>query len=529
MNRPPPWPAAFLAAGLTTALATGGGAGEPAPPHPNPPPAQSKMQTTPVPLVREPAVAGLFYPKEPAALSQLIATLLAAAPEPRVGHLRALICPHAGYRYSGPTAACAYKAIAGRDFQKVILLAPSHYAMFRGASVSAADVFKTPLGPVPIWEKARELAGQPPFVLESRCAVQRPAWSAQASRLPPAEGEDTPDTWEHSDEVQVPFLQKTLKNFKLLPIVLGEVDPEQVARGLEPLLDAETLLVASSDLSHFHPYDRAKELDACCVAAITNLDLAQMRDAEACGKSPILTILHLAKWKGWQARLLDYRNSGDATGDKSGGVVGYAAVAFFEPDQEAGAAAEVYSKEEKKFLMDLARQAVREAVDTGRLPIVKEATLPQRLTEKKGCFVTLTKQGRLRGCIGHILPQAPLYKAIMDNARSAALHDSRFPSVEAAELGELEFEISILTVPKPLAFTSPEDLLSRLQPHRDGVVLKIGGRSATFLPQVWEQIPDKAKFLDHLAAKAGSAPSDWREPGTSVSTYQAEAFKEREP
>ena len=223
-------------------------------------------------------------------------------------------------------------------------------------------------------------------------------------------------------------------------------------------------------------------------------------------------------------RLLDYRNSGD----KSSGVVGYAVGAFSAPGEAAASAQEGYSKEEKDFLMDLAKKTVQAVVTTGKLPVVNEKTVPTKLTATKGCFVTLTKGGKLRGCIGHIIPLDPLFKAVMDNARSAAIYDQRFPRVEAGELGELQFEVSILTEPKPLEFSSPEDLLNKLRPRIDGVVLKVSGRSATFLPQVWEQVPNKVEFLNHLAAKAGAAPSDWREPGTSVSTYQVEAFKESE-
>jgi MEMO1 family protein len=505
---------------LVFPLMSGCGAGD-APP--------AKPAVAPAGRVRESAVAGLFYPKEQEALAQMIDRLLAAAPEAKVPGLRALVCPHAGYVYSGATAAAAYKLLARRSYDTVILLAPSHYAAFRGASVCAADYFQTPLGLVPISERARELAKKPPFLLEPRCFVQRPSWSAQSSRSMPASGEDTPDTWEHSDEVQVPFLQRTLKDFKLLPIVLGEVDAAKVARGLAPLLEAKTLLVASSDLSHYHPYDTAKNLDARCISAITNLNVGQMRDEEACGKSPILTIMNLAILKGWRARLLDYRNSGDATGDKSSGVVGYAAVAFYESTQlepEAAGAPAGCTREEKKLLMDLARRTVREVVTTGKLPKVDDQAFSTRLQEKRGCFVTLTRKGQLRGCIGHIIPQEALYQAVIDNARSAALQDYRFPPVEAAELPELEYEISILTEPKPLAFSSPEDLLGKLQPHKDGVVLKLAGRSATFLPQVWEQLPDKADFLSRLSTKAGAGPSDWRAPGTTVSIYHVEAFKE---
>jgi len=472
------------------------------------------------PIVREPAVAGLFYPKDKAELTRVIDACLAAAKaEAPPGELKALVCPHAGYSYSGPVAASAYRLVAGRDYRTVVVLAPSHYATVEGAAVSNADVFRTPLGDVPISEKARELAKLRPFVLETRSFVQRPDWAPQSSRPVPAV--ETADTWEHSDEVQVPFLQRTLKNFKLLPVVFGDVDPRQAALALAKILDDQTLLVASSDLSHYHRYAEARELDQRCVKAICDLDAAAMERQEACGKTPILTLMHVAKQKGWQARLLDYRNSGDTSGDKSR-VVGYAAIAFFAPPATAAA----FSPEDRRFLLELARKTVREVVATGRLPAVAVDQLAPKFTEKRGCFVTLTKRGQLRGCIGHIVAQEPLYQAILDNARNAALEDPRFRPVAAAEVDQLEIEISVLTEPLPLFFGSPDDLLRQLQPNRDGVVLRLGSRSATYLPQVWEQLPDKREFLNSLAGKAGCEAAAWRQPGTLVFTYHVESFKE---
>ena len=184
------------------------------------------------------------------------------APAHHIPRLKGLVCPHAGYPYSGPTAAIAYKTLAGRDVQTVVILGPSHYALFQGASVPNTDAYQTPLGMVPISAKARQLARTSPFVLEPQCLVQRPPWWAQSSKPAPAAGEDTPDTWEHSVEVQVPFLQKTLTNFTILPVVFGEVDPEQAARVLAGVIDGKTIVVASSDLSHYYTYDEAKELDA---------------------------------------------------------------------------------------------------------------------------------------------------------------------------------------------------------------------------------------------------------------------------
>jgi AmmeMemoRadiSam system protein A len=473
--------------------------------------------------IREPAVAGLFYPKDQAALSQMLDALLAnATPHTIDGELRGLVCPHAGYPYSGPVAATAYRLLSGHDFQTVVLLAVSHYAGFAGASVANADVYRTPLGDVPVSPKARELAKINPFVLEPRCLVQRPQWSSQASHPVPPTGEDTPETWEHSGEVQVPFLQKTLKNFTLVPVVTGEVDPEKMAEALVGKLDDKTLVIASSDLSHYHPYDEARARDKVTTDAIVNLDIDRMKSSgDACGRTPVLALMYLAKQKGWKATLLDYRNSGDTAGNKDA-VVGYAAIAFYTPRQQS------FTTPEHELLLDLARRTLRDVVKTGKQPDAAADAFPTSFTEKKGCFVTLTKGGQLRGCIGHIVPQEPLYRAIMDNAQSAALHDPRFTAVQPDELDKIEIEISVLTVPEPLAFSSPEDLLNKLRPRRDGVVLQVGSRGATYLPQVWEQIPDKVHFMDSLAEKAGLAPDAWRGRDTKVLIYHVEAFKESE-
>ena len=187
-----------------------------------------------------------------------------------------------------------------------------------------------------------------------------------------------------------------------------------------------------------------------------------------------------------------------------------------------------FTSEDRRFLLNLARTTIQGVVTTGRLPEIDPTSLPSDLTEPKGCFVTLTKGGQLRGCIGHIFPREPLYRAVMDNARSSAILDSRFPPVQPEELDEIEIEVSVLTVPQDLRFESPADLLRKLRPNLDGVVLKVGQRQATFLPQVWEQLPDKEEFLARLTMKAGLRPSAWRESGTAILTYQVEAFKESE-
>lgn len=485
---------------------------------------------TPAQPARQPAVAGLFYPKNAEALSRAVATHLSRANPKTEGNLRALITPHAGYDYSGPVAAQAFQQLVGRTYTTVVVMGPSHYAMLDAASISGARLFRTPLGDVPISDKAAALGKLKPFQIEAPAEVARPEWWTHSSRSAPAEGSDRADTWEHSVEVEIPFLQETLKTFFLLPIVMGNVDTARAARALEQVLDEDTLLIASSDLSHYHPYAEAQALDRHAVDAILTLNTKTMAREEACGRIPILTLLEVAKHRRWKPQLLDLRNSGDTSGDKSR-VVGYTAIAFYAPTASAPAAltsapVTSYREADRRLLLKLARDSVRAAATRSAAPSLTGLDLSAELTEKKGCFVTLNKKGALRGCIGTILPQAPLYQSVIENAHSAAMDDSRFSPVAAGEVEQLEIEVSVLTEPRPLTFASPEDLLRQLRPNQDGVLLKIGDRVATYLPQVWSQLPDKAQFMTSLAEKAGARPFDWRKPGVVVAVYQVESFSD---
>ncbi len=488
--------------------------------------------------IKEAAVAGLFYPQDKGALAKMVDGLLAEV-KPAQGdgrdhrsdgarNLRGLVVPHAGYQYSGPIAAVGYKQVEGRSFSKVVVMAPSHTAAFQGAYVSEVDAYRTPLGLVHVANEAAELAKRPPFSSRFEGRVRRPPWSSQSPQKAPPAGEDRPDTWEHSLEVQLPFLQRTLKEFTLVPVIFGEVNPKAAAKALAGLIDSKTLLVASSDLSHFQPYQTARKLDTSCTEAIVGLDVGRMEREDACGKLPILALMHIARQSGWKAKLLDYRNSGDTAGDKSQ-VVGYAAIAFY--DEKAAQAAEaapkaVYSPEERKFLLDLARKTLIEAAHRRKPPEVDAAAVPEKLKPERACFVTLTIEGKLRGCIGHVFPQESLYRAAIDNAQSAALRDPRFRPVGPEELDRIHIEISVLTVPAPLKYASPEELLAKLRAGVDGVVLQVGRAQSTYLPQVWEQIPDKEAFMGTLAEKAGLAPDVWRDPRAKVLVYQVEAFGE---
>jgi AmmeMemoRadiSam system protein B/AmmeMemoRadiSam system protein A len=506
-------------------------------------PAQSESRPPrKIEKVRQAAVAGLFYPRDKDELAGTLDELLKAAEKKPVGRLRGLVSPHAGYEFSGPVAATGYKLLEGRQIDTVIVMAPSHYARFEGASIPDVDAYETPLGMAVLSPEAAELAKVEPFCVNPSCDVRRPDWWRRAPKEVPPFGQDTPHTWEHSLEVQLPFLQRTLGEFELVPVVFGEVDAAAVAKALVPRLDDRTLLVASSDLSHYHPYEVAVRLDDGCVKAICNLDAEAVAGAEACGKGPVEALIHVAKKKGWKARLLDCRNSGDTSGNR-GQVVGYAAIAFYEPDGEPPAEpqepelrepptpppkAQRFSSEERAFLLDLARRTVEAAAAGDPLPEPELADVPSAAKAELACFVTLTKQGELRGCIGSLVPRQALYRDVIDRARAATVEDHRFTPVRPDELDEIEVEVSVLTVPERLDYTGADDLLAKLRPGVDGVVLQVGRGQATFLPQVWEQLPDKETFLSRLSMKAGLPAYAWRSPGALVLTYHVEAFHESE-
>jgi hypothetical protein len=480
--------------------------------------------------VRPAAVAGLFYPQDRDELARTIDGFLAQAKQSPMAHLRGLVCPHAGYEFSGPVAAYGYKQLQGRRYRTVIVMGPSHYADFQGAALPDADAMATPLGQIPVSPEAARLAASPPLAVNPPSVVERPDWSWRSPAASSAGGPDTPHTWEHSVEVELPFLQRTLKDFRVIPIVFGRVEPAEVAKAIEKYVDDSTLLVASSDLSHFYPYEEAKQLDDACVKAVCDLDIPRMQRQEACGKGPILALMHLARAKGWKTRLLDCRNSGDTSGEKSR-VVGYAAIAFYSDEgtkpssPAAGRSAAVYREDERKLLLELARKSLAAAAGGEKAPAVP-AGISENLRQPRACFVTLTIDGQLRGCIGSLVPEEPLAEAVVRRARSAALEDPRFSPVTLDEAKQIHIEISVLSLPRPLEFTSPEDLLAKLRPGVDGVVLRVGLEQATYLPQVWKQIPSKEEFLGSLSRKAGLDASAWRSPEAKVETYQVEAFEE---
>ncbi len=461
--------------------------------------------------VRQPAVAGQFYPGSADGLRRQVESFISDGARLEAP-ARMIISPHAGYVFSGSLAGKAF-ATADRSARTVILLGPSHRALFEGVSIADVDHYETPLGLVPLDTKVVK-------------ALRR---HDEVQSRPAAHGA------EHCLEVQLPFIQTVLPEAAIVPIIVGRADPARIAALIEPLIDERTLVVASSDLSHYHSSDRAKALDKQTVRTILEGDIDGPIDG--CGETPIRVLMHLARARDLEPLLLDARNSYDVAPQYSGPdrVVGYAAIAYVKrngdasgTDEERGAAAGeqtgTIAQDVRRYLLGLARGSLEAAVRGDTAPKLDDA--PAYTAEKRGCFVTLTKAGQLRGCIGYIEPIKPLCEAVADNARSAALNDPRFPPVKPGELGSIRIEVSVLTEPQPLAFEGPGDLLRKLEPGRDGVILRKGFHRSTFLPQVWDQLPDKEQFLSRLAMKGGMAPDGWKK--AEVLTYQAIHFEEDE-
>jgi AmmeMemoRadiSam system protein B/AmmeMemoRadiSam system protein A len=452
--------------------------------------------------IRPPAVAGLFYPNDPEELRKMVRTLLRDASGVDIKEtIRGLVSPHAGYIYSGIVAAAGYRQIAP-SVSTVILIGPSHRFPLKGASIPSVTAYRTPLGDVRLAQLAFRL-----------------------QKLPIFESVPEAHNMEHSLEVQLPFLQVMLKAFEIVPILINSGDPKALASALAPHIDNNTLIVASTDLSHYYPYEKAVSLDRICTSAVTNAEFSRMPLCEACGKQAVMTLMHIAEIKNWDAKLIDYKNSGDTAGNKDN-VVGYASIAFVDKKEGSKKMKESISIQDKKALLRLARSAIEAKLVDG-VKVERPGPSPI-LKEDRGCFVTLHKYGQLRGCIGTIEPACSLFECVEKNAQNAAFKDPRFPRLSAEELPEIDIEVSVLSVPERLDFKDGNDLKRQLRPNVHGVILSRGMHSSTFLPQVWEQLPDKEMFLEHLCLKGGMPATAWKDPATNVEVYQAEVFGEKD-
>jgi AmmeMemoRadiSam system protein B/AmmeMemoRadiSam system protein A len=445
--------------------------------------------------LRPAAVAGMFYPGNAPQLAAEVSELLDGVEnfEPRLGFPKALIVPHAGYIYSGAVAARAYDELAAARgvVKRVVLLGPSHYVAGRGLAIPLVDYFETPLGHLRI----------------DREALRSLADLKQVVKSDPAHAQ------EHSLEVQLPFLQKMLGEFSLVPLSVGAATNAEVAQVLERLWGGpETLIVISTDLSHYHAYDEAKRIDGATLARIQGLATDLTHD-EACGATALNGFLGLCRDRKLLPLLLSACNSGDTAGGKAR-VVGYSSFAVFDEKAPAPAAA-------GSTLIEIARGAIANGLALSSVP-VKRNHLPW-LLQPGATFVTLTKGGELRGCIGSLSATRPLGQDVATNARAAAFEDPRFPKLTREEWSSCAVEVSLLSAPKTIRFADEADLLAQIRAGEDGLILECDGKRATYLPQVWEGLPDKRQFLRELVKKAG-LPEDTRLMRCKISRYRVTKF-----
>lgn len=465
--------------------------------------------------IRKPAYAGSFYPETRSELTSMIEQLTGRVKQthtqqPPHTSLKALIMPHAGYMYSGLTSAHISLVLKENQFKRVIVIAPDHRVGFTGGAVSDVDAYETPLGRIPLDKDAAMLRGGHTHLFQAIPASDR---------------------LEHSVEVVLPFLQYYLKIFELIPIVLGHDRglANRVWAALDPLMDQNTLLVVSSDLSHYLPYPEAVARDRETIKMILDLNAGNLltRENAACGRIPILVVINLARRHGWQPTLIHYSNSGDMSGDRSR-VVGYAAIAFYGglSMQNTSDSSQPLKNHQGQALIKLARKTIAEKLGKKSISVDPMTLDDSAFQAHRGTFVTLTIDKQLRGCIGNLDAGESILAGIKRNAVNAAFHDPRFSPLKAHELDQVDIEVSILTEPEPLEYEDSKELLSKLRPHTDGVILRKGSASATFLPQVWEQLPRPEQFLSHLCMKAGLPGDDWKKSRLEIMTYQVQCFEE---
>lgn len=468
--------------------------------------------------IKKPVVSGYFYPDSPKILAQRIKQFLDWADikeDNRNRDIVALISPHAGYDFSGSIAAYGYKIIKGKSIRTVIIIGPSHFVTFDGISVYPQGAWQTPLGNVSVDTGiANALIQYHPKIFFHEPAFAR----------------------EHSLEVQIPFLQMVLDDFKIVPIAMSRSPYEYCQILSKALIKAigdrkDVLIIASTDMSHYHQYARANEIDNLTITELKKLDPGSLYyrlvtgESELCGGAAVITTLLYAKDRGADTiEILKYANSGDVTPDKQR-VVGYLSAAIYAQQRREemhNTTQNMLNEQQKKRLLEIARRTIDEYIKTGKkIDFIESDPI---LLKNMGAFVTIHKQGNLRGCIGNIIARQPLYLTVRDMAIEAATNDPRFPAVTADELKDIDIEISVLSEPRKV-----KDI-NEIKIGVHGVIVKRGFASGVFLPQVAEETGwTKEEFLSNLCAhKAGLEPFAWKNKDTELYIFTAQVFGERD-
>jgi MEMO1 family protein len=468
---------------------------------------------------RQPAVAGKFYPSDPDELKATLNKLFSKASAPQnINNIVALISPHAGYVFSGEVAASSYNQINPlKNYDNVFILGSSHQLAFEGASIYTKGNFITPLGTVKVnTDFGKQLIKKYSFFTDRTDAHLN----------------------EHSLEVQIPFLQyKMKKDFKIVPIVLGTQNPEmckKIAEALRPYLTNKNLFIISTDFSHYPKYNDAVKVDkATADAIVTNSTKTLLETLEKneslgmqnlatslCGWTSVLTLLYMTE-NNSAIRLnnIEYQNSGDSEFGNRNSVVGYHSIVVSLKEEKMGFD---LNEHEKKELLSIARQTITQQITNTKHLEIDAAKLTANIKTKCGAFVTLHKQGMLRGCIGHFEADKPLYKVVQEMAVAASTQDYRFPTVTSAEVKDIELEISVLTPMRKI------NSIDEIELGRHGIYIKKGFQSGTFLPQVATETGwNKEQFLGYCAQeKAGIGWDGWKD--ADIFIYEALVFGEKD-
>lgn len=477
--------------------------------------------------IRHSALAGSWYEADPARLRSVIEQYMRHAKATQgLGTVVGLVSPHAGHVYSGPVAAYAYRQVEGKHYDTVVVIAPNHVDSQLGfSSVLTSGAYETPLGSIPVdAEMAKAIADFNPS--DNVRASTRGHLTGSNGRM------------EHSLEIQLPFLQYALGNFRLVPIVMGDQEAEsctELAKAIAAAAKGKSvLIVGSSDMSHFFPAAQAREFDGRVKKYVEAYDYdgllsdSTVENSHVCGRGPIATAMMACKALGaTKATVLHMANSGDITGDDKS-VVGYLAAAITMPEGAGGTKAEAkkepevgvnleLSDDEKEILRNVVKQTLSSVVKTGQVP--KFNNFSGKLGEKWGAFVTLNKDGQLRGCIGNIIGTRPLISTVAEMTEAAALHDPRFNSVQPSELKDITFEISVLT---PIRTVKD---VREIVIGRDGIIITRGYNRGLLLPQVATEYGwDLQTFLEQTCRKAGLPSNAWKENGTTIEAFSAEVF-----
>lgn len=470
--------------------------------------------------IKQARLAGSWYPGTRSELTRVLDGFFTGVGDMGMSgdeDIGVIVSPHAGYSFSGPVAAYGFKAVRSKKVSSVIILAPTHHFSFQGAAIWPEGAFVTPLGAVAV---DKELADK---VLA--------ADKLFSSRRDVFEGK--PGQPENSVETQIPFIQRTFPGAKIVPIIMGyPPDPGMIEAMASALVKAvgdrdDVLVDVSVDQSHFHPLAQAISIDRAGLDAIEKFDIQGLWDGHVAGRMEVdgfhvvAAAMMFARARGYTAvKVLRHATSADVTADASS-VVGYASIIFFRKSEKPQGVAPLTAAH-KERLLAIARACVDSFVMTGKAPAIEESDA--RLLEEEGAFVTLKKQGNLRGCIGNIIGQGPLFRTVRDMAVAAASEDPRFTPVSPDELKDIDVEVSVLSKPRVVK-TAGEIIMGT-----HGVIVHRGSRGGVFLPQVAVETGwSKERFLSELCSqKAGLPPDCWRDPATKLEVFTAEVFAEKE-